>query len=262
MSMHTERFTGREALYAEYRERYDPEIVLPPLRDWCGLTSDWTIADIGAGTGMLSDVFLDNGNPVVAVEPNVCMRTTCSHLHAASPRLTLVDGTAEATGLQDASVDMVTVGRALHWFDLEPAMQEFRRILKPPGWLAIVAFSRAKEGREENEAFEEFLRPFTAEGKGTIHATYDVYRRLKDLFPAGELRHLEILGEMHLDWTTLRGLTFSLSHAPLPEASNFAAFDSGLADFFDHFQHDGKVTPRHGLLDQRGTPSPVCLKRP
>jgi ubiquinone/menaquinone biosynthesis C-methylase UbiE len=251
VSLHTERFTGREAVYAEYRERYDPAIVLPLLRDWCGLSPHWIVADIGAGTGMLSDVFLANGNPVIAVEPNMGMRTTCADLHAANPLLTILDGTAEATGLEDASVDMVSVGRALHWFDIESAMQEFRRILKPGGWVAIVAFGRSKEGREENEAFEDLLRPYTTDGTGT-HATYGVYKRLKDLFPSGELRHMQILGEMQLDWPSLRGLTLSLSHAPLPEAPNFAAFDSALADYFDHFQNAGKVTLATGYWINAG----------
>ena len=241
MSGNTERFTGREAVYAEYRERYDPSVVVPFLREWTGLTPDWTIADIGAGTGMLSDVFLANGNPVLAVEPNAGMRATCAQLHPATPRLTLVDATAEATSLSAACVDMVVVGRALHWFDLEPALQEFRRILKPPAWLAVITFGREKTGRPENEALEELLRPFTPDGMGT-RATYSVYERLGDLFPSGELHHSEVHGEIRMDWPTLRGYTLSLSHVPLPEAPTAAPFEVALADFFKRYEVSGIVT--------------------
>ena len=128
------RFDGRAADYDLYRERYDTAEILAPLRDWCGLTPEWLIADIGAGTGMLSDVFLANGNRVIAIEPNAEMRAACAQLHPGEARLEIREGTAEATGLADASVDMVCSGRALHWFDLEAAMREFRRVVRPGGW--------------------------------------------------------------------------------------------------------------------------------
>ena len=161
MTEHVQRFDGRAVEYARYREQYDPEILLPLFREWCGLRPEWTVADIGAGTGMLSDVFLANGNCVIAVEPNAGMRAMCAELHSGNAQLTLVDGTAEATGLADGSVEMVAAGRALHWFDVERAMEEFRRILRPDGWVVIVAFGRMQTGREENVAFE---RPTTSVG--------------------------------------------------------------------------------------------------
>ena len=241
MSENVEKFTGRVAAYAEYRERYDPEIVLPLLRDWCGLLPEWTVADIGAGTGMLSDVFLAGGNRVIAVEPNTEMRQACAELHEGNAQLSLVDGTAESTGLQDASVEMVSVGRALHWFDIELAMREFRRVLKPDGWVAVIAFGRSKDGREENEAYEEFLRPFTANGLGT-RVQYAKYERLEDLFAGGEYRRAEVPGEFQLGWDALRGLTLSLSHAPLPGTYDFGAFEEALQRYFVRHKKNGCVT--------------------
>lgn len=237
----TEKFTGRVSAYVAYRERYDPEKVLPVLREWCGLEPNWTVADIGAGTGMLSDVFLEAGNRVLAIEPNAEMREACLHLHQDNAALSTVDGTAEATGLPNASVDAIAVGRALHWFDLEATLPEFRRILRPHGWVIIVAFGRSKEGREENIAYEEFLRPFTKEGEGT-RVTYAVYQRLRDYFHGGEFHNKEIPGEMSLDWESLRGLTLSLSHAPLPGTPQFAPFEASLSRYFDKYQQNGKVT--------------------
>jgi SAM-dependent methyltransferase len=241
MSENVEKFTGRVAAYVEYRERYDPKIVLPLLQDWCGLSPEWTVADVGAGTGMLSDVFLTGGNRVIAVEPNAEMREACAELHEGDSQLSLIDGTAEATGLEAASVEMVSVGRALHWFDVEPAMQEFRRVLKPDGWVAVIAFGRAKDGREENIAYEEFLVPYTAKGLGT-RVQYAKYERLKDLFADGEFRHEEVPGEIQLGWDELRGLTVSLSHAPLPEAPEFGAFEEALRSYFASHEKNDRVT--------------------
>jgi hypothetical protein len=92
MENNVHRFDGRASEYARYRERYALEVLLPRLREWCGLTSDWTVADVGAGTGMLSDVFMANGNRVVAVEPNAEMRQMCLSLHEGHRGLRLSTG--------------------------------------------------------------------------------------------------------------------------------------------------------------------------
>jgi ubiquinone/menaquinone biosynthesis C-methylase UbiE len=239
MSVNAERFTGRVAEYEQYRERYDPDVVLPRLRQWCGLTPEWVVADIGAGTGMLSDVFLGNGNRVIAVEPNAEMRASSERRYASEPRLRVVDGTAEMTALADASVEIVSVGRALHWFDLEKAMTEFRRILKPSGWVTVVALGRAEDGREENEAFlvaMEDLMPHRNRKQ-----SYAVYEKLREAFPGGEFHHEEIRGEMQLDWPSLLGMTISLSHAPLPDDARYPEFERRLRDYFERFEKGGEV---------------------
>jgi ubiquinone/menaquinone biosynthesis C-methylase UbiE len=134
-----DRFTGRAALYGRYRLRYPGEMILDGLKTWCGLQPEWPVADIGAGTGMLSEVFLSNGNPAQAIEPNSEMRSACSQLGADWPRLQVRKGTAEDTGFVANSVAVVAAGRAFHWFDVPRALLEFRRILQPGGWLVLVS---------------------------------------------------------------------------------------------------------------------------
>lgn len=234
------RFDGRAIAYARHRERYTPEILLPRLRAWCGLTPEWMIADIGAGTGMLSDVFLANSNHVIAVEPNAEMRQMCIDLHEGSCRLEVTDGTAEATGLRASSVEMVVAGRALHWFDLDRAMEEFRRILKPDGWVASVAFGRTEKGREENEAFEHILRRFTKDHVSTRTA-YEAYRQLAD-FLVRDFHHEEIRGTMVLDWEELNGMAMSISHVPRAEDARHSQFDRDLRTYFDRYANSDVVT--------------------
>jgi SAM-dependent methyltransferase len=241
MQSTVKRFDGRAADYDHYRERYDANEILAPLRDWCGLTPEWLIADVGAGTGMLSDVFLANGNLVVAIEPNAEMRSACAHLHADEPRLEIREGTAEATGLNDASVDMVCSGRALHWFDLEAAMREFRRVVRPGGWVVSVAAGRTEFGREENEAFVRVLEQFSGSAKERLEA-YSAYTRMKNFFEDGEFHHYERGGELRMDWQHLRGMALSLSHAPRIGDPRFAEFEHALREFFDRYEKDGAVT--------------------
>jgi SAM-dependent methyltransferase len=165
------RFDGRVADYGRFRERYDPDILLPRLRAWCGLLPSWLIADVGAGTGMLADVFLENGNQVLAVEPNDEMRTACMAAHAGS-RLEVFAASAEATSLCSQSIDLVCAGRAFHWFDADRSMTEFRRILKPDGWFLSVAFGRAEEGTAANIDVHAMLRSFGEAGIPDASAKY------------------------------------------------------------------------------------------
>ncbi|WP_213804294.1 class I SAM-dependent methyltransferase [Granulicella sp. dw_53] len=240
MEENVRRFDGKVAEYARYRERYAPDILLPLLRDWCGLTPEWKVADIGAGTGLLSDIFVANGNRVLAVEPNVEMREMFARLHEESSLIEIIDGTAENTSLEDGSVEMVTAGRAMHWFDTERAMEEFRRILKPGGWIAIIAFGRAQAGREENEAFEELLRE-RATDNADSHAGYGVYRRMEEYLASDFLRK-EIAGTMSLDWDELYGMTMSLSHAPRMEDPRYPPFERALREYFERYAEEGRVT--------------------
>jgi SAM-dependent methyltransferase len=196
---------------------------------------------VGAGTGMLSDVFLTNGNRVIAIEPNAEMRGACAQLHPNEPRLEIREGTAEATRLAAASVDIICSGRALHWFDLEAAMREFRRVVRPGGWVVSVAAGRTEFGREENEAFVRVLEQFSGSAKERLEA-YSAYTRMKNFFEGAEFHHYERGGELHMDWQHLRGMALSLSHTPRVDDPRFPEFEHVLKEFFDRYQKNGAVT--------------------
>ena len=68
-----------------------------------------------------------------------------------------VDGTAESTGLAGASFDLVTAGQAFHWFEPIRARREFKRILRPPGWIVLVWNSRPASHSSVTHAYESIL---------------------------------------------------------------------------------------------------------
>ena len=109
----TQRFTGRVGNYARYRPSY-PRAILNLLETECGLTSASVVADVGSGTSILSELFLENGNRVFGVEPNYEMRKAGERRLERYPRFMSVAATAEATTLDDACVDFVTAGQAFH----------------------------------------------------------------------------------------------------------------------------------------------------
>ena len=134
---HTQRFTSRVSHYVRYRPSYPPEI-LDVLRQECGLTPDSVIADVGSGTGLLTQFFARNGNRVFAVEPNDTMRAAGEAELQAFPNVSSVSGRGEGTTLPDASVDLVTAAQAFHWMNREAAKAEFQRILRPGGWVVLI----------------------------------------------------------------------------------------------------------------------------
>ena len=122
-------FSGAAAAaYDAGRAAYTPAVLdamqLPP--------APARVLDLAAGTGLLSRALLDAGYEVVAVEPDPDMASR------GPMEAERVDGTAEATGLADASVDAVVVGDAWHWVDGPAAAAEVHRILRPRGRLALV----------------------------------------------------------------------------------------------------------------------------
>jgi SAM-dependent methyltransferase len=131
------RFSTRAQAYSRGRPGY-PDELLPLLERECGLTAESQIADIGSGTGLLARLFLDYGCAVTGVEPNAPMRAAGDRDLSAYPRFRSVDGRAEATGLETASVDLITAGQAFHWFEPEGTRAEFQRILRPGGWVALI----------------------------------------------------------------------------------------------------------------------------
>ena len=242
MSEHTERFSGRVADYERYRSRY-PSQVIDILVERCGLTRDCLVADIGSGTGMLAELFLQYGTAVVAVEPNSEMRAACEKLASAWPGLTVKDGTAERTGLEDASVDFVAAGRAFHWFDLARTKPEFQRIMKPAGWVVLASNSRVRGDSPISQEYEAVLREH-----GTDYAAnrerYEITPKVDAFFAGGELFRTEIAGEQKLTLEEFVGLTQSYSVTPPPDHPKYEGIQKALREFFAQWQKDDVLTIR------------------
>jgi SAM-dependent methyltransferase len=250
----TDRFTGRANDYDRYRQRYPAREVLAILQQWCGLSRDWLVADIGAGTGMLAEVFLENGNRVIAIEPNAEMREACqrlehqgqdsqergAHRQQQEPQLRVIDATAEATGLPNLSVDIVAVGRAFHWFDKKRALAEFRRILKPEGWVALVSLGRARDDSPQTNAFEQLLIEHGTDYK-YVREGYRTHDKLHEFF--GEAFYqTQLPGSQQLDWPAFHGQTMSISVAPQEGHPHFEKFQRELRRFFNTYAVDGVLS--------------------
>ena len=137
----TIRFSSRVENYTKYRPGY-PHGLMDFLKDACQLKPDHVVADIGSGTGLLAELFLENGNLVYAIEPNPDMRAVAERSLRRYPQFRSLAAMAERTTLSDRSVNLVAVGRTFPWLEPNQALSEFERILKPEGWAVIIWFKQ------------------------------------------------------------------------------------------------------------------------
>lgn len=251
------RFSGRAGNYARYRPGY-PKEILAFLESRCAFTDDSVVADLGSGTGILSAMFLENGNRVFAVEPNEEMREAAERLlgrGASLPRFESVAGSAEATTLADGSVDLVAVGNSFHWFDHDAVGPEFSRILKPGGSVAIVWNVPRNTGTPFLEALERLLSEYRTrivENPTGIASEEDIYDRTEAFFggsAAGGSRRnyaqTRFPNSQHLDLEGLKGLVLSYSNVPAEGEPGAAAMLRDLTAVFRANESGGEVVMQY-----------------
>jgi SAM-dependent methyltransferase len=237
----TQRFSQRADNYARYRPHYPPGLVAH-LQAHCGLGPGSIVADVGAGTGILSELWLRAGCTVHAVEPNDAMRETAQHALASHPRCSLLKGTAEDTTLSTGSVDFVTAGQAWHWFDVARARAEFKRILRPDGWLVLVWNDRRTD-TPFLAAYEDALQRWGIDYARSTHRDDTI--RSPDAMAAEFARDFGWTVVDHresADLARVLGALLSSSYAPLEEHPNHAPMMAEVRDIFEHHQQNGRVS--------------------
>ena len=239
---HAERFSGRVQAYLAYRPRF-PRGIVPFLREHGALPEDAVIADVGAGTGMLAEIFLEAGHRVLAVEPNREMLDACRVLAMHEPALEVVEGSAEATTLPDASVDLIAVGRAMHWFDWPRAHHEFQRILRPGGWALVATNGHRDGGTAMSNQLSEILRKSRTDS-AEADTRRDFKDRLQEFLDASSWQRTTLDHSMTVDFPTLLGYAESLSAIPRPGERGYEGMVAELRAVFEEYQRDGSlVTP-------------------
>jgi SAM-dependent methyltransferase len=236
----TRRFTRRVDNYVKYRPSY-PRAVLDLLESQCGLTSDSVVADVGSGTGILSELLLENGNRVLGVEPNTEMRETGERMLERYPLFASVAGTAEATTLDDGSVDFVTAGQAFHWFEVERTRAEFRRILRPGGWVVLIWNSRRRDTTSFLVAYERLLRKHGTDYEQVEHGR-SAAGMVGDFFRPRGYDTETFDNAQTFDLDGLKGRLLSSSYVPGPGEPGSEAMLREAQEIFDEYQTDGKVT--------------------
>ena len=231
----TKRFSNRVNNYAKYRPSY-PEAVIGFLQKTIGLQKEWTIADIGSGTGIFSELLLRNGYKVWGVEPNKEMREEAEKILAGYKKFTSINGKAEQTFLTGNSIDLITVAQAFHWMDRVAAKEEFRRILKPKGFIVMLWNIRLTH-TPFLKAFEELKIKFGTD--------YKASRMVKEkdiaaFFHPRPLTQKIFSHAQVLDYQALKGQLLSTSYVPL-EGEEHDKMILALEDIFNKYNENGFV---------------------
>ncbi|HXA75610.1 MAG TPA: class I SAM-dependent methyltransferase [Candidatus Acidoferrales bacterium] len=234
-----QRFSNRVEDYVRYRPGY-PRAVLDLLCEECGFAPESVVADIGSGTGILTQMLLENGNVVHGVEPNAEMRAAGENFLQKYARFHSVVGSAENTTLPDASVDFVVVGQAFHWFEPKAARAEFERVLKPRGFVAVIWNERKQDRTAFLREYESFLRVFCADYE-RISEKYPQDRPMRKFFGAGAGGKKSFANEQVFDFVGLRGRLLSSSYAPPQGHPQHEPMLAALEKLFAAHARDGRV---------------------
>jgi len=232
------RFSNRVAHYVKYRPGYPPQ-VLELFKNEMGLTKEKIVADIGSGTGLSTRPFLENGNTVYGVEPNANMREAAEEYLREFPNFISHDGTAENTNLDDASTDFVTAAQAFHWFDSNNTRNEFIRILKPGGYIALIWNERQLDTTEFLREYEKLLIKHAKDYERVRHENID-QEKLKDFFRTGYKR-ATFPNEQVFDFEGLRGRVLSSSYMPAENDQCFPALEKDLRAIFTNYSEQDRI---------------------
>jgi len=229
----TQRFSERAADYVLGRPSYPPEAI-DALFEGFGDPLQLRVADLGAGTGISSRLLAERAGLTVAIEPNAAMRASAQPF----PRLEWRDARAEATGLPDASLDLVTAFQAFHWFDAARALPEIERILRPGGRAALL-YNERDERDPFTAAYGELVRAYATDESEARRAD----ARITFLAHSGwkRVRFASYPNAQRLDRASLFARAGSTSYLP-HEGGAGRRLREELAALFERFARDGFVT--------------------
>lgn len=129
--------TARATSFGAWADEYDAWRPTYPdaAVDWLVPPGATRVAEVGAGTGKLTDRLVERGVRPDVVEPDARMLQLIGDRH---PQLSTHEADVSSLPLADASVDAVLVADAWHWFPQDEAAAEVARVLRPGGWLGCV----------------------------------------------------------------------------------------------------------------------------
>ncbi len=233
------RFSNRAEDYAKYRPHYSSEVV-QALQTACGLQPKHVVADVGCGPGLLAEVFLENGNRVIGVEPNLEMRQAGELYLARFANFSMVDGSAENTTLTDGSMDLVVAGQAFHWFRPAPARIEFARVLRPDGWTVLIWHDRDTQATPFLGAYDDFLRRHSIDYQQVNHKIVASPDAIARFFSPNPVHFISQRTRQRFDLEGLRGRLLSSSYVP-KEGEQAEAMLRELPKLFSRYAEHGQV---------------------
>jgi hypothetical protein len=176
---------------------------------------------------------------VAGVELNREMREATERQLASYPAFHSFDGTAEQILFADHSIDLITVGQAIYWFDIEQARHEFLHIPRPGGWVAVTWNDGAGQDSAFAQAYGALKRTYAP--LRTVACDVPLSTGVDRLFGAAIPRHTYFPHSQQFDLSGFLGRIRSSGVLPPPGAPGCDALIHDLTDLFSRHQQDGKI---------------------
>ena len=234
-----ERFSNRVADYVKYRPGYPPGIV-DFLQEKYKLDIGRVIADVGAGTGISTELFLKAGYSVIAIEPNEEMREKAVELLGMYKGLKVMGGAAEQTGLENESVNAIVCGQAFHWFDMVKTKVEFKRILKQEGIVVLIWNERKTVSAFEKD-YDELIVKHAKDYVKVDHRNISM-EHITAFYSPQECELKVFENSQTFNYDGLEGRLLSSSYMPQRDEDGYTAMAEDLKMLFDKYEVDGTVT--------------------
>lgn len=230
-------FNDKTKEYAIGRPAY-PEAIINKMKE-LGIGKQSIIADIGAGTGLLTNMLCQLGCKVFAIEPNIEMLNECKQYCSANTNIEYINALAEKTELEEQSIDIITIAQAFHWFDKQLCKAEFKRILKEDGYV-IILWNDMQKDSEFAKGYIDTLYKYKIKNTAGI-SNFDPNKEKFDFFGQD---YIKIFYDNWQPITEegLIGNALSLSYTPSKLDSNYDEFLQEIHNLFLEYQQDGKVT--------------------
>jgi ubiquinone/menaquinone biosynthesis C-methylase UbiE len=232
------KYASKAENYARYRWEYAPEAAVKIIQI-SGVNKDSIIADIGAGTGKFSRHFIGRVKCVYAIEPDPDMRRQAALTFQNCPDCIVLDGSAENIPLTRNSVNLITVAQAIHWFEPQAALREFKRVLKPRGWLAAIRNYGTKT--ELNQSIEQLFSNWQSNNNIYIY-DFTFSEAAKYYFSVGTTQRFVYPFSFRQNWMMFLGALKATPNMPDECTVDFPAFSSAVKKIFEQFSADGWMT--------------------
>lgn len=234
---YTEIFDYKAEVYKKFRPQYAQGFINKMI-DESILSENKICADVGCGTGMLSEQILKYVKFIYGIEPNMDMLEVAKRTFRGRNNYMLVNGTAEYTTLNEHSIDIIGVGQAFHWFDQKKFKREALRILKNDGVVFLV-------WNKKEECEQEYDRKIIVNKYRMVKDTYDCdwNKRILGIadFFDGEYKSQKFENNLSNTYEEFIGRTLSASHAITKQDKRFKQYIDEWTNFFEKYEHNGRI---------------------
>lgn len=234
-----ERFTDTVSHYAQYRPHYPKELI-PLLRAFDALKDDAVIADLGSGTGILTQDFILNGHTTYAIEPNQSMRDAAEKTLKENKTFFSINATAESTTLPNDSINLITIATAFHWLDPNKTKHECKRILKEGGYVALIWNIRDVYASPLMLDYEKILQQYAVDYQSNASQNYDE-NIIKTFYEPGSYLIETLPNKQRFNKKGLVGRLLSTSYLPRDDENTLKKLIKEIEAIFDLYQDKGSI---------------------